>query len=228
MAGQIGGGVTQAMNGNEAQGMSQVGNAVTGALSSPKLRTLGGGINNVAGVGNKIAMDSATKAFNSGGMPSWMTAPSAGSRNTMATQEHTNPITGETWMANSGGYSVKPTWDGDSFSQHSGKSYAVDPNNPNNYIGKFRDDYVRQPGDSGYIGTGAALLPPPPQASGGGQKLTPELRALFDPSKETATEFVARNNIDPNMGYSPKQVESIKNTPTWTNDGLYNPADSNT
>ena len=104
------------------------------------------------------------KATNS--MPSWVTAPAPGSMNTMATQQLTNPVTGETWTASSGGYSVKPTWDGDSFSQHSGKSYTVDPNNPNNYIGTFRNDYALQPGDNGYIGTGRDLLPPEPGTPG--------------------------------------------------------------
>ena len=96
------------------------------------------------------------KGNTGGGMPSWMNAPADGSMNTMATQQHTNPVTGETWMANSGGFSVKPTYDGGSFSQHSGKSYAVDPNNPNNYIGKYRDDYALQPSDPGYAYGGPA------------------------------------------------------------------------
>jgi hypothetical protein len=108
------------------------------------------------------------KEIRRGGMPSWMKAPADGSMNTMATQSHTNPLTGETWMASSGGYSVRPTWDGNSFSQHSGKSYSVDPNNPNNYIGKFRDDYALQPGDPGYIEGGPALLPPEPGLSNQG------------------------------------------------------------
>ena len=48
------------------------------------------------------------KATNS--MPSWVTAPTPGSMNTMATQQLTNPVTGETWTASSGGYSVKPNY----------------------------------------------------------------------------------------------------------------------
>jgi hypothetical protein len=54
-----------------------------------------------------------------------------------------------------------------------------------------------------------------PNHGGGKQVLTPELRALFDPSKESADAFVARHNIDPNMGYSPEEIESIKNAPIW-------------
>jgi hypothetical protein len=118
-------------------------------------------------------------------MPDWVTAPDPGSMNTMATQQLTNPVTGETWTASSGGYSVKPTWDGDSFSQHPGKSYTVDPNNPNNHIGTFRNDYALQPGDNGYIGTGRDLLPiepGTPGASGGWGKfaLTPQQQSIQD------------------------------------------------
>ena len=42
-------------------------------------------------------------------MPSWVTPPSAGSMNSMALVEMTNPTTGETWTAPSGGYSLAPT-----------------------------------------------------------------------------------------------------------------------
>jgi hypothetical protein len=45
-----------------------------------------------------------SKATNS--MPSWVSAPAPGSMNTMATQQLTNPVTGETWMASSGGYTI--------------------------------------------------------------------------------------------------------------------------
>jgi len=40
------------------------------------------------------------------GMPSWVTPPSAGSPVTQAFTQLTNPVTGETWMAPSGGYRV--------------------------------------------------------------------------------------------------------------------------
>ena len=50
-----------------------------------------------------------------GDVPDWVQAPDPGSINTGALSELTNPETGETWTAPSGGYSVKPStnpWDG--------------------------------------------------------------------------------------------------------------------
>jgi len=71
-------------------------------------------------------------------MPDWIKAPDPFSPVTQATQQHTNPITGETWTSNTGGYSVKPNLDqgkyvgnpnqGDWYNDHTGM--------PSLYIGE--------------------------------------------------------------------------------------------
>ena len=43
-------------------------------------------------------------------IPDWMIAPPEGSMNTMALVEHTNPVTGETFTAPNGGYSINPAY----------------------------------------------------------------------------------------------------------------------
>jgi len=43
-------------------------------------------------------------------LPDWMIAPPEGSMNTMAMVEHTNPVTGEKFMASNGGYRINPDY----------------------------------------------------------------------------------------------------------------------
>ena len=43
-------------------------------------------------------------------IPDWMIGPPEGSMNTMALVEHTNPVTGEKFMASNGGYRINPDY----------------------------------------------------------------------------------------------------------------------
>ena len=159
-------------------------------------------------------------------IPDWMIAPPEGSMNTMALVEHTNPVTGETFTAPNGGYSINPAYIesqlNNAYTENLGRDIGapglefyqdqLNKNTQDASTGKSFDQIVA---DLDYSGEGKAYVSPAEAEADRVAAQTQNLMQAYQnnlgrdigaPGLEFYSSELDKYNADPSTGKSMQQI----------------------